>query len=190
MRSQWTDLSVSCHEFNFQLNSATLKVLSFPSNKVNAKMASIALKIFIRASTIVLFCSPIFIYEFKVARWSNFKRSTVIFSCINHSLIANAIWVSGTKQGICFQVLLSLSHCDHSLCSLSFSIPCLHHRQEAECAKKEWWFVPVLWNLVLLLLCGPNTEGTVHAQLLQHKLFETLCQLSLWNLNKTELLEH
>lgn len=59
-------MSVTCQEFNFQLNSATLllKVLSFPSNKVNAKMASIAFKIFIRSSTIDIFHSLIFIYEF------------------------------------------------------------------------------------------------------------------------------
>lgn len=150
-------------------------------------MASIAFKIFIRASKIDMFHSPIFIYEFNAARWSNFKRRTVIFPCINHSLIANAIWDSGTKQEICFQVLLSLSHCDHSLCLLCSSIPCLHHRQEAECAKEEQWFVSVLWNLDLLLPHGPNTECTVRAQVLQHELFEALCQLSLWYPNKTEL---
>lgn len=66
----------------------------------------------------------------------------------------------------------------HSLCLLSSSIPCLHHRQEAECAKEERWFVSVLWHLLLLLPCGPNTEGTVRAQLLQQKLFEALCYLS------------
>lgn len=191
MRSQWADLSVICHEFKFQLNSATLflKVLSFPSNKVNAKMASIAFKIFIRASKIDMFHSSIFIYEFNAARWSNFKRSTVIFPCINHSLIANAIWDSGTKQEICFQVLLFVSHCI-PLTVLAFL---LHPMPPSQA--RSW--VCQGGAMVCVCVVTPAPPAPMWTKHRGHStcpaaaaeaLWSTV--LPLWYPNKTELLEH
>lgn len=59
-------MSVTCQEFNVRLNSAILllKVVSSPSNKVNARMAGSAFKIFIRASAINVLRSSTSVYEF------------------------------------------------------------------------------------------------------------------------------